>query len=241
MTAQYPKQPKAELCGALGKPSSGKRLGNGSPLPLLLAPAVLSQSRELLGCWMCGSSSPVVCHTPPSALMSCLLPFSLPFLELTSSHLLTDLQDSQSRCKPQPSLREKPVVPTLRKLGTHWQGVGWKRPGLWSGQLLALLFLLLVKQTQRVQVISLVSHSQPQCDSCFSYDGRKRSARCISEDLGGRSRACAPGQVPKVTRKERRVMGGDDQLCPVGKVKKAQGLCLKQQNRDTLPGAGPAG
>lgn len=175
-------------------------------------------------------------YSPPSALMSCLFPFSLPFLELTSSHLLTDLQDSQSRCKPQPSLREKPVVPTLRKLGTHWQGVGWKRPGLWSGQLLALLFLLLVKQTQRVRVISLVSHSQPQCDSCFSYDGRKRSARCISEDLGGWSRACAPGQVPKVTRKERRVMGGDDQLCPVGKVKKARGLCLKQQNRDTLPG-----
>lgn len=30
-------------------------------------------------------------------------------------------------------------------------------------------------------------------------------------------------------------MGGDDQLCPMGKVKKARGLCLKQQNRDALP------
>lgn len=30
-------------------------------------------------------------------------------------------------------------------------------------------------------------------------------------------------------------MGGDDQLCPMRKVKKGRVLCLKQQNRDALP------
>lgn len=123
LTAQYPKQPKAELCGALGKPSSGKRLGNASPLPLLLAPHKAGSSWGT-GCVALALLWYAIPPPPPSALMSCLLPFSLPFLELTSSHLLTDLQDSQSSCKPQPSLREKPVGPTLRKLGTHWQGVG---------------------------------------------------------------------------------------------------------------------
>ena len=91
------------------------------------------------------TNSPVA--RAPSPLLS--IPVSLPSLEHTSSH-----------CWPQLSLWGKPVGPTLKNLRADWEASRQKakeqvavchpETGLQSGQLSALLLLLVVEQTPNV-------------------------------------------------------------------------------------------
>lgn len=113
------------LSRALGSPAK-QAVGRwlyGPPLPISSQSPLSSHKAGLLRCQMGDTNSPV---PPPRALLSIHPSHSLLLEHTSSCLLLPNLQGSHGRCGPQPSLKEKPIGPTLKKCRANWEEVGPK-------------------------------------------------------------------------------------------------------------------